>query len=342
MPTTSSPSVQPPTVKIEDTPTLPPAPTTRPTTRPSPYPTLRPAPTQIPQFPTDAVPGIGNALDACTLVRSDEIAVLFSNPPQPFSEATPESGYIVSKCAYDGGDWTLTISMAASPDFINSLARDLQTIRTYPLFERLNAYGAEIYQVGTTNESGPGDVFGGIILKDNTAVEIVGNGTSYVYQAELVTQLLSAIAHRLPPETAVFNACDLVRWEEVEARFPNPPSPESELFRYQGYSVADCSFRDDAMKLYLSVQKEPDSIPQYMQELENMMKEYPFIIHYTAYGTDIYQWGGSNLDTSDQEVLAAILIKGDNVLQIQGQGVSYQYDEDREREWMGIIASRLP
>lgn len=341
-PSAQLPTAQPTIEKIADTPTLAPPPTKHPTLRP-PIPQLLPTHTEMPSFATAAESASGSSLDACTLVYRDELRALFPKPPQPSSESREEYGYIVSKCIYNGDDWVLTISMAASPDFIDSLAEEMQTIRTYPLFERFEAHGAEIYQVGTVNEGGPGEVFGGIILKDNTAVEIVGSGKSYVYEPERVTQLLSTIAHRLPPETVVFNACDLIRPEEVEMRFPNPPSPEPELLRYKGYSVVSCYYRDDTMDLTLNIKEEPGSIPEFMQQLDDLMKQVPFIIHYAAFGTDIYQWGGPNIDTSNnEEVFTAILIKGSNILQIESKGVSYQYDENREIEWMKIIANRLP
>ncbi len=342
--TANPPSVLATQEKIQVTSTLPPPsaapqPTLRPTNPPAPPPTF----TKIPEFPTNTGLEIGDLTDACTLIRMEEVAVLFPKPPQPANELKKERGYTASSCTYNDGSMSLSISIAASPDFVDSLAEHIANIKSFPLFKQFSASGAEIYQVGAGDKNSHADAFAGIIIKNNTAVEVVGTGKAYVYHTERETLFLKAIASRLPPETTIFNACNLVTLDEVAARFPNPPAPTPELQKYDGYSATSCTFQDNNMKLIIMVgQAQPGDVAGLTENMHNVMKELPVIINYSAYGADIYQWGGSNDETDIGDVLAAILIKEPNILQIEAQGAFYQYNANRETTWIQTIASRLP
>lgn len=320
-------------------PTVAPPPTARPTIPPLPTQTQPPtlALVHLPTFPANPDTEAGDIADACSLVRLEEVAALFADPPTPVRDTQEEYGYTISECLFGSETMSLSISSSTSPDYIDEISEHILSIQNYPLFEQFTASGAEVYQVGAAEPNSVEDIFAAIIIKGNIAVEIVGQGKGYAYYAKRETLFLKAIASRIPPETLIFNACDLVLPEEVAARFSNPPAPTPELLRYRGYSAVSCYYRNDAMSLTLAIEVRPDSIQQLKQELEDLMQQTPAFIHYLAHGADIYQWGGSN-----EEGLLAIFIKGENVIQLTGNGGAYVYDESREIQWMEAIASRLP
>jgi len=277
------------------------------------------------------------------LVRLEEVAALFPNPPSPTNELKMEQGYTVSKCTYyKSEELYLSISVAASPDFVDSVAEHVQNLKALPSSKQFSYSGVEIYQAGTMIDHVRQDAFVGIMVKANTAVEIEGSGIGYIYHAERETLFLKAIASRLPPETTVFNACDLITTEEVSARFPNPPAPTHELLREEGYSVSACTFLDDSMDLTLKVGAKPGANQELSEHMQSVMKEFPSILQRFAFKAETYQWGGPNKYTNIGEAFAAIIIKGNNIMEIEGQGISYQYDESREIAWIETIASRLP
>jgi hypothetical protein len=341
-PVASPPTTYPTGEKIESTPTGKPTAITQPTLVPTKILMPLPTYTEVPVFPTNSGSEIGDIADACTLVHPEEVAVLFPNPPLPENELKVEKGYTVSRCTYNSPDMSLSISSAASPDFISSLDEGIQTIKQYPLYKQFSAFGAEIYQVGAAEDNPPRDVFAGILIKDNTAIQVVGRGKSYIYHAERETLLLKAIASRIPPEKTIFNACDLITIDEVEIRFSNPPAPTHELSRREGYSYASCTFQNENMKLTLTIGAEPGAAEGLTQNMQELMNQTGFIIRYEASGVDIYQWGGPNDETRIGELFMAYLIKGDNIMEIIGQGVSYKYDESREMAWITTIAGRIP
>ena len=341
-PAASPPTIPPTTEKIENTPTRKPTAVIHPTLVPTKIPAPLPTYTEVPVFPTNSGSEIGDMANACTLVHPEEVAVLFPNPPTPENELKVEKGYTVSNCTYSNIDMSLSITSAASPDFISTLVEDIQSIKQYPLYKQFSAFGAEIYQVGAAEDNPPTDVFAGILIKNNTAIQVVGRGKSYIYHAERETLLLKAIASRIPPEKTIFNACALITIEEVGIRFPNPPAPTHELNRREGYSYASCTFQDDNMKLTLTIGAEPGGAAGLAQNMQELMNQTGFIRRYDASGADIYQWGGPNDETKIGELFVAYLIKGDNIMEITGQGVFYQYDESREIAWITTIAGRIP
>ena len=329
--TAPAPPTPPPTVALPPTarPTVPPLPTqTQPATA---------ALVHLPTFPANPDTEAGDIADACSLVRLEEVAALFADPPMPVQDTQEEYGYTISECLFGSETMSLSISSAVSPDYISEISEHILNIQNFPLYEQFTASGADIYQVGAAEPNSVEDVFAAIIVKGNTAVEIVGQGKGYVYYAKRETLFLKAVASRIPPETLIFKACDLILPEEVAARFSNPPAPTSELLRFRGYSAVSCYYRDDFMSLKLEIQVRPDFIRDFQQELDDMMQQTPAFIHYLAHGADIYHWGGPN-----GEGLLAIIIKGDNVIQLTGEGGAYVYDESREIQWMEAIASRLP
>jgi hypothetical protein len=319
------------------------SPAIRPTLRPTKIRTLLPPHTQTPVFPTDTGTDIADISNACTLVRTEEVAALFPNPPAPTNELKKERGYTISNCVYSNNEMNLSISIASSPDFIDSLTEALLNMKQVPLFVQFSVSGADIYQAAAPNGyTHVGEIFAAIIIKGNTAVKITGSGNSYQYYAPRETLFIKAIAGRLPRETIVFNACNLITIDEVAALFPNPPKPINELIKEEGESHTTCSFHDDNMSLTLAVGSNADSNQGLTESMQKLMKENAFVIEYFASGADIYQWGGPNDDTKIGEIFMAIIIKGDNAMEITGAGVSYQYDENRETKLVRAIVSRLP
>ncbi|MBI5952233.1 MAG: hypothetical protein HY865_11295 [Chloroflexi bacterium] len=314
-----------------------------PTIRPTKIRTPLPSRTQIPAFPTDMGAYTADILNACTLVQTGEVAALFPNPPMPTNELKKESGYTISRCLYENDEMRLSISIASSPDFIDSLTEDLLNMKQVPLFVQFSASGANIYQASAPNGyTHVGVIFAAIIIKDNTAVKIIGSGKSYQYHAPRETLFVKALAGRLPRETIVFNACNLVTMDEVAELFPNPPKPINELHREEGTSYSTCSFLDDNMNLTLGVKLDAESARGLTESMQNLMKETPLVTEYFALGADIYQWGGPNDDTQIGEIFMAMIVKGDTIMEITGTGVSYQYDEDRETRFVSTIVGRLP
>ena len=128
------------------------------------------------------------------MVKQEEVAVLFPNPPEPRNEFKHAENGLISVCTYTNEEISLTINLGYATK------EDKQSLKYSPDFSQIFIPGAEIYLVGgLSTPPEQGDSWLGVILKDDDLmVSIFGNGRSYHYHFERETDLLKAMAGRLP------------------------------------------------------------------------------------------------------------------------------------------------
>jgi hypothetical protein len=132
-------------------------------------------------------------MKACSLVKEEEVAALFPNPPEPRNEFKHDKKGLISVCTYANGEMSLTINLGyASKEAV-------QGLKYSPDLSKILISGAEIYLAGEPSSlPGEGDNWLGVILKGDLMVSVYGSGKAYLYKFERETELLKAMAGRLP------------------------------------------------------------------------------------------------------------------------------------------------
>jgi hypothetical protein len=132
-------------------------------------------------------------LKACSLVKEEEVAALFPNPPEPRNEFKHDEKGLISVCTFANGEMSLTINLGYAS------AQDVQGLKYSPDLSKIFIPGAEIYLAGEPSSlPGEGDNWVGVILKGDLMVSVYGSGKAYHYKFERETELLKTIAGRLP------------------------------------------------------------------------------------------------------------------------------------------------
>ncbi|CAG0982212.1 hypothetical protein ANAEL_01812 [Anaerolineales bacterium] len=281
--------------------------------------------------------------DACTLVSLDELSVLFSDLPTPsVRKAQTEEGDWGSICYFEDNNVRIEIWLLTAPDYteFNDVMENMQST---PDFVQFSVADTNIYQtLWPARESGGGKYLAAVILKGDIEVQVFGMSRSYKYDRDRESLFLLQIAKRLPAIKSARTPCSLVTVNELSALFPNPPAPQNDQDTEDGYPVAVCKFKNDAMELTISISKDPAYALQLSGDMKTLTGLVGYVSSYSTPGMDIYQMGGQIDESRAEDVFHALIVKDNVSIQLAANGMAYRYDAGRELRFLQAIAGRLP
>ncbi len=131
-------------------------------------------------------------MKACSLVNSQTLAAMFSEPPQPvhlYSDPQTADG-LMSTCKYENEETTFEIAFGYETEGART------QIASLPEFTHAKAAGTDIYFSNLPDDQG-GD-FRAVIFKGDRMVVMVARGSGYQYDYDRELSLLKTVADRLP------------------------------------------------------------------------------------------------------------------------------------------------
>jgi hypothetical protein len=237
---------------------------------------------------------------------------------------------------------TIEISIGSLPDYIE-FNDVMNNIKETPDFTQFSISESNIYQtLWPANQFASGQALVAIILKGGLEVQIIGTSSSYKYDKERESLFLTRIAERLPYIKSARVPCALVLVDELKIRFPNLSGPNNELGTNDNYPVSICKYANDDMEFRVYMAASDDYARHLTDEAEYAISVSNLFTHFSTSGAEIYYFGGSNEDNKPGEFFAAMIVKGNVGIRVQGMGYSYQYSAEREKLLLEAIAARLP
>ncbi len=277
-------------------------------------------------------------VDACKLILPDDVFFIFPILPIPTYNAIDNGSYKGSSCIFQGNDLVLTVSVAMDFGSIIEISQDVENITKMPGSISFSTSGADIYLVDNLVDDSGLKGFGGIILRDDISVEIIGSGNQYQSNLENETDLLNTLASRLPPYSRIIdriNACSLVQADEVGALFPNPPRPQNAFKFGVNNLISVCTYENEKMTLIFNLGFVTE---ENRQGLANTQELTLTLIP----EAELYLAGFPNDVPGAGDDLFGAIVKNGILLSIQGHGSQYHYDPEREKQLLINIAASLP